>query len=1364
MKKLLTIITMLALLAGCSDPLHTSTEPPPQLPQGDGMGAVHISLNNNARTAMPVQFDVTRLYYVLTFTSNSSGEEITKTINRQSSFTVEIPTDDWNLEIAGFASESDAEEGEHVQVHGSKNNILVLPYPNEVPTVAVVLAPYNDNIIQTQTGRGVLRYNITLPEGAAGTITAYTLDGEQVSFYTLNSTTSPADSISLSETSYSGDREMVSGFYLISIAARLNNKERVWRELAQIYDAAITGLAHEFTEDDITNDSIAAIDSFSFALPTGYFVNDTQKTIDVVVPPGTDITDLSPIINYSGVMIKPAQGEPTDFSEPVEYTVYAENGAQASYTVTVKDTITSTTLLDSYLQANTSNDVDAPVPVKVSIYLANSSGGLSSLLSVLNSRNSYVALDLSGSTGMASFSPGSSSGVGRIVSLILPVTTTATYSASDSYYAAFRSFSSLKSITGVNVTTLGAYSFYGLTSLETADFPALTAIGNYAFYNCTGLTSITIPDSVTSIGASAFYGCTGLTSITIPDGVTGIGEWAFTDCTGLTSIAIGNGVTSIGNNAFTRCSGLQNVIIGNGVTSLNGFYFQNNTNLTSITIGNGVTSIGNNAFTGCSGLQNVIIGNGVTSIGSNAFSGCTELTSVTIPEGVTGIGNGAFANCANRTVTIQTNKLQTTSSNNWSTIFSNNSGLIVIFGDGVTSIGGYAFSGCTGLTSVTIGNNVTSIGELAFYNCTGLTSVTIPDSVTSIGDIAFYGCTGLTSVTIGNGVTSIGDYAFRGCTGLEAINVASNNTVYSSVDGILYNKNQTTLIKCPQGITGTVTIPDSVTSIGDNAFEYCTGLTSVTIPDSVTSIGSQAFYGCTGLTNVTIPDSVTSIGSSAFGNFTNLTVTIQTDKIQTTSNNNWSGIFSGTTGLVVIFEEGITSIGNYAFYNYSSPNTFPGLTGVTIPDSVTSIGTDAFTYCRGLKNVIIGNGVTNLNGFYFQNNTNLTNITIGNSVTSIGNQALSGCTGLTSATIGNSVTSIGNYAFSGCTGLTGVTIPDSVTTITDYAFRNCTGLTSVTIPDSVTSIGSQAFSGCTGLTSVTIQTDKISTTSSNNWSTIFSNNTALVVIFGDGVTTITDYAFRNCTGLTGVTIGNSVTSIGNSAFSGCTGLTGVTIPDSVTSIGNSAFNGCTGLEAINVDSNNNAYSSVNGILYNKNLTTLIVSPPGGITGTVTIPDSVTTITDYAFRNCTGLTSVTIPDSVTSIGYSAFGNCQNLTVTIQTNNITTTQSSNWSAIFNSTTGLVVILGDNVTSIGGYAFSDCTGLTNVTIGNSVTSIENTAFYGCTRLTSVTFNGTINSSNFSSSNTFPGDLRAKYLAEGGGIGTYTRTSGSNTWTKVD
>ena len=310
-----------------------------------------------------------------------------------------------------------------------------------------------------------------------------------------------------------------------------------------------------------------------------------------------------------------------------------------------------------------------------------------------------------------------------------------------------------------------------------------------------------------------------------------------------------------------------------------------------------VTSIGEQAFYYCSGLTSVTIPNSVTSIGNREFSACSSLNSINVASGNTHYSSidGVLYNYVQDTL-IKCPGAKTS----------------VTIPIGVTFIGEQAFRGCRGLTSVTIPNSVTSIGEVAFSDCSGLTSVTIGNSVTSIGDYVFSGCSGLTSVTIGNSVTSIGDGAFYYCSGLTSINVASGNTHYSSIDGVLYNYVQDTLMQCPCAKTS-ITIPNSVTSIGEHAFENCSDLTSVTIPNSVTSIGGSAFWCCRGLTSVTIGNSVTSIGEDAFYNC--------------------SGLTSVTIG------NSLTSIGYRAFYECLNLSSLISL--ATVPPT---IGNEAFPY------------------------------------------------------------------------------------------------------------------------------------------------------------------------------------------------------------------------------------------------------------------------------------------------------------------------------------------------------------------------------------------------------------------------------------
>ena len=528
--------------------------------------------------------------------------------------------------------------------------------------------------------------------------------------------------------------------------------------------------------------------------------------------------------------------------------------------------------------------------------------------------------------------------------------------------------------------------------------------------NISNVEEVDIGNAVTSIGYHALYNGTSIRRVTIPSSVTSIESQTFVSCSGLEEISV-----SDDNPNYASVNGM--------LLSKDGTMLVQGVNGT-ITIPNGVKDIWNFAFYNLRGLTSVAIPDSVTRIRAAVFSGCTGLTGVTIPSSVTFIGFDAFCRSGLTSVTIP---------------------------DSVTRLEDSSFLGCTNLTSVTIGNGLTNIEKNMFSGCIGLTGVTIPNGITSIEENAFKDCTTLASVVFEGDEPTLGTDVFA--------NVASGCKAYvdGTMDGwsqypdgsnwngltIVYKEQSATRVKYTEasritpreqtfnieGELRSISIPNrksieevdigsAVTSIGDDAFCNCSGLTSVTIPNSVTSIGGGACGGCSRLTNVTIGAGVTSIGFGAFSNCNDSlydTNSISGVKLVDGWAVDYTGSLSRDLNLI-----GIRGIGDSAFKDCS------GLTSVTIPNSVTSIGSCAFQNCRGL----------------------------------------------TSVTIPSSVTSIGKGAFDNCRGLTSVTIPDGVTSIGAYAFYNCRGLTSVTIGNSVKSIGSYAFYYCDSLTSVIFEGDE----------------------------------------------------------------------------------------------------------------------------------------------------------------------------------------------------------------------------------------------------------------------------------------------------
>ena len=403
-----------------------------------------------------------------------------------------------------------------------------------------------------------------------------------------------------------------------------------------------------------------------------------------------------------------------------------------------------------------------------------------------------------------------------------------------------------------NITSIGASAFYNCTSLTNVDniISRLTTINTNTFYNCTGLTRLTIPTSIVSYGANAFSGCTGLTYLSLPGTIT-IDEGVFANVSNLQEVDI-TGTGEMANYDFStikytpwRCSEskLKKVTISEGITSIGDYAFRNCTSLSSITIPESVTSIGTQVFCYCTSLSSITIPESVTSIGSSTFEGCTGLTNLVIPESVTSIRSNTF-------------------------------------------------SGCTGLTSITIPESVTSIGDYAFYDCTSLTSITIPKSITSIGSSAFAYCTSITSITIPENVTRIGTGAFSYCTSLTKLSAPG----IIRLDGLF--KEVSTLEEIT--LTGSGAMPRYVAASSKLTPWYISrnNIRKITIGEGITSIGQYAFAYCTGLTNITIPNSITSIERYAFRDWTS-EQTINIDNTSSYVASNWNSSWNSSCSAVV---------------------------------------------------------------------------------------------------------------------------------------------------------------------------------------------------------------------------------------------------------------------------------------------------------------------------------------------------------------------------------------------------------------------------------------------------------------------------------
>ena len=550
-------------------------------------------------------------------------------------------------------------------------------------------------------------------------------------------------------------------------------------------------------------------------------------------------------------------------------------------------------------------------------------------------------------------------------------------------------------VDGKKVTKIERYGFitYMSSVLKRVKIPdTVTYIENGAFEDCSELVSVKLSSSLTSIGENTFYGCSKLASITIPEGVTEIGNQAFAGCNKLISITIPSSVATIGERAFDIGD------IGNDSNIINYRLLESikvskeNKNYDSRNDCNALIETSTNRL--ILGSNNTIIPDSIIEIGDYAFFGFNKLKKIIIPESVVEIGDGAFVGCSGLNSIMVSEENKNYDSRN----------------------------GCNAIIE-------TSTNTLIL----GSNNTIIPDSVMIINDFAFYGCNQLKDIIIPENVIGIGYSAFGGCSGLNSIKVSEENKNYDSrnnCNAIIATSTDTLINGCKN-----TTIPDSVTIIGEYAFEKCSELKKIIIPQSVTAVGYAAFEGCTGLTDVTIS------GNIEFN----------------------ADIFSNCTGLIsAVILDGATEIGEGMFENCIR------LKSISIPNSVIKIGNSAFKECAELTSVVIPENVVRIESYAFEGCTGLSSVKIPESVESIGGSAFEGCTGLSEIVIPDGVKIIGNSTFSECTGLTSIVLPSNVEEISFYAFSGCSSLKSIIIPDKVTKIEMFAFNKCSSLKSVTL--------------------------------------------------------------------------------------------------------------------------------------------------------------------------------------------------------------------------------------------------------------------------------------------------------
>ena len=701
--------------------------------------------------------------------------------------------------------------------------------------------------------------------------------------------------------------------------------------------------------------------------------------------------------------------------------------------------------------------------------------------------------------------------------------------------------SSLRSfVFPTNLTRIAYRAFDTCTALERVKFnDVLETIEPQAFFGCSSLQELEFPQSVGKVGSRAFEECRSIVSVEFkeddPNLVSAtsveIGDRAFYRCSATTNIVLSQNVKSFGSKAFAQCDALKSVVLPKKLTAISESAFEDCVSLRTLKLPSKLKSIGLAAFRGCSSYFKFSIPtNSVVDIGAKAFYNTKywndwpddsivenngyilgfkgDPVSVVLPEGCKTIPAGMFENMSNLTNVLIPAGVVSVGSRAFA-----NSGIVAIMLNDAETIGVSAFEGCAGLASVLLSNGLTSIPDNAFKDCVSLTAIDVPDSVNSIGAYAFSGCSALQIVEGGGSVASIGDYAFAGCTALEPKRFASDVDYGVHVfqgcsweEYVLFSSVGTLQEEYPASYSRirSVVFSSGQTVIVADACRGCTALEYIDIPNSIVSVGSNAFYGCSSVTSVVMTSGLSNVAPDAFSGCPNIV----------------SATVSGALPVATLFPDAYTTIKHLDF-----------------AQGCDALCDDLFRGCAAIEQIEIPDAVT-----------------------SIGARAFYGCTslGAKGVLIPERVASIGEEAFAFC-ALKSVDIPDSVVSVGSNAFYGCSSVTSVVMTSALSDIAPNAFAGCPNIVSATVS-------GAIPVMTLFPDAYPAIkhLAIAQGCDALCDDLFNGCVAFEQIEIPWTVTSIGDRAFYGCTslGAGGVLIPEKVTTIGENAFAFCSSLESV----------------------------------------------------------------------------------------------------------------------------------------------------------------------------------------------------------